>query len=113
MSDLLEYKGYSGTVLFSAVDNVLHGKVLGIRSLLSYEGNSLESLRNGLEDVIDDYLKTCAEEGVEPEKPYFVKHELKNKLKAYGRLSLYADVTKIASEKEAWPVKAVIKHDNP
>jgi predicted HicB family RNase H-like nuclease len=70
MSDLFEYKGYNGTVEYSDADKVLYGKVLGIRSLLSYEGNSLDVLRRDFEDAIDDYLDTCAENGVEPEKPY-------------------------------------------
>ena len=70
MSDLFEHKGYNGTIEYSAADNVMFGKVLGIRGLLSYEGNSLESLRLDFEDVVDDYLETCAEEGIEPEKPY-------------------------------------------
>ena len=38
-----------------------------------------------------------------------VKDE-KRKLKAYGSLSAYADISKIATEKEAWPEAAVMKH---
>ena len=34
--NVMEYKGYSGTVEYSAEDNVLYGKVTGIRSLVSY-----------------------------------------------------------------------------
>jgi len=70
MSDFLEYKGYNGTVEYSDSDKILYGKVLGIRSLLSYEGNSLDGLRSDFEDAIDDYIETCAANGHEPEKPY-------------------------------------------
>jgi len=42
-----------------------------------------------------------------------VKVEGKRKLKAYGSLSIYADTSKIAAEKEAWPKAAMIKHGNP
>jgi len=70
MSDLMEYRGYNGTVEYSDADKVLFGKVLGVRSLLSYEGDSLDSLRRDFEDVLDEYIETCVEEGVEPEKPY-------------------------------------------
>ena len=45
-------------------------RYLGIRSLLSYEGDSLRGLRQDFEDVIDDYLEACAEKGEEPEKTY-------------------------------------------
>lgn len=44
MSDLLSYKNYNGTVEYSREDNCLFGKVVGIKSLLSYEGNSVQEL---------------------------------------------------------------------
>ena len=70
MSNLLEYKGYYGTVEFSAVDKILFGKVIGINSLISYEGDSVQNLREDFEGAIDDYLEMCAENGMEPEKAY-------------------------------------------
>ena len=45
MSDMLDYKGYSGTVEYSTADNVLFGKVLGIKGLISYEGDSVQTLK--------------------------------------------------------------------
>jgi len=42
-----------------------------------------------------------------------VNKETKRTLKAYGRLSSYAEPSKIATEKEAWPEAVVIKHGNP
>jgi len=33
VSDLMEYKGFFGTVEYSAVDNILFGKVLGTKGL--------------------------------------------------------------------------------
>ena len=70
MNNLLEYKGYYGTVEFSAADGVLHGSVIGIRGLISYEGDSIQSLRADFEDAIDDYLESCTAEGIAPQKPY-------------------------------------------
>ena len=90
MSDLLDYKGYSGTIEYSATDNILHGKVLGVRSLLSYEGNSLDSLRNDFEDMIDDYLEMCAEEGTEPEKPYKGKFNVRVSPELHRLLAVHA-----------------------
>jgi len=70
MSNVLEYKGYCGSVEYSAADDVLFGKVLGISGLISYEGNSIQSLKEDFEAAIDDYLRTCAENHEEPQKPY-------------------------------------------
>jgi len=70
MSNALEHKGYFGTVEFSAEDNVLFGKVIGINSLISYEGDSLQTLKQDFEEAVEDYLEMCIENGTEPEKSY-------------------------------------------
>lgn len=70
MNNILEYKGYSGTVEYSADDNILFGKVIGIKSLISYEGQSVDELRADFEDAVDEYLEYCEENKIEPEKNY-------------------------------------------
>lgn len=70
MNNTLEHKGYVGTVEFSEVDNVLFGKVIGVNSLISYEGESVQSLKEDFQGAIDDYIEMCQEQGVEPEKTY-------------------------------------------
>lgn len=59
--NVLEYKGYTGTVEFSAEDNILFGKVIGIDGLISYEGESVSSLKEDFEAAVDDYLEMCEE----------------------------------------------------
>lgn len=70
MNNILEYKGFSGTVEYSADDNVLFGKVIGIKSLISYEGQSIDELKSDFEGAVDDYLMFCEEKGIKPEKTY-------------------------------------------
>ena len=70
MSNVLEYKGYYGTVEYSDSDKVLFGKVIGVNSLISFEGDSIKGLREDFEGAVDDYLEMCAENGTEPEKAY-------------------------------------------
>ncbi|BDF70093.1 DNA repair protein HhH-GPD [Oscillospiraceae bacterium] len=70
MKNFMEYKGYTGSVEYSEEDDCLFGKVLGIRSLISYEGDSVASLREDFQSGVDDYLETCSAKGVAPEKPY-------------------------------------------
>ncbi|MEE0931131.1 MAG: type II toxin-antitoxin system HicB family antitoxin [Acutalibacteraceae bacterium] len=70
MNNMIEYKGFYGTVEFSENDNVLFGKVVGINSLISYEGDSVKNLREDFEGAVDDYLEICKTNGVEPEKVY-------------------------------------------
>ena len=70
VGDTLTYKGYEGSVEYSAEDNCLFGKVLGIKSLLLYEGSSVDELRKDFKESVDEYLKECVEDGVSPEIPY-------------------------------------------
>jgi predicted HicB family RNase H-like nuclease len=70
MNNTLEYKGYFGTVEYSSKDNVLFGKVIGVKSLISYEGDSIQSLTEDFQGAVDDYLEMCLEKNIEPEKAY-------------------------------------------
>ena len=70
MNNILEYKGYNGTVEYSAEDSILFGKVIGIKSLISYEGQSVEELKADFKSAVDDYLECCSENNIEPEKTY-------------------------------------------
>ena len=49
MTNTIKYKGYTGSVVISEEDNCLFGKVLFIRSLLSYEGRTLEEIKKRLQ----------------------------------------------------------------
>jgi len=90
MSNMLGYKGYCGTVEYSAADNILHGKVLGIKGLISYEGNSLQSLKEDFEGAIDDYLESCAVDGTEPQKPYKGSFNVRVSPELHRSLAMYS-----------------------
>jgi len=64
---MLEYKGYFGSVEYSAEDNILYGKILGIKGLVSYEGDSIYSLRADFEIAVDDYIETFEKTTGKPE----------------------------------------------
>ena len=70
MKDTMEYKGYAGSVHYSDEDRLFYGKVEFIRSLLSYEGTDVDSLRQAFEATVDEYLGGCVQSGREPEKPF-------------------------------------------
>ncbi len=70
MNNILEYKGYNGTVEYSSEDNILFGKVIGIKSLISYEGQSVNELKKDFEGAVDEYLEYCSENNIDPEKTY-------------------------------------------
>ena len=61
MSDAMTYKGYIGSVHFSAEDEVFHGKIEAISDLI---------IKKAFHEAVDDYLETCEQMGREPQKPF-------------------------------------------
>jgi predicted HicB family RNase H-like nuclease len=70
MKNVLQYKGFTGNVAFDSDDKIFHGRVLGIRAIIGFEGTTVEDLEKDFRAGVDDYLDMCAEEGREPEKPF-------------------------------------------
>jgi predicted HicB family RNase H-like nuclease len=66
----LGYKGYTGSIEYSKEDDLLYGKVLGIRGLISYEGKTGKDLELDFKEAIEEYMDTCKQEGITPEKPF-------------------------------------------
>jgi len=70
MKNMLTYNGYFGSVEYCEVDNILHGKIIGINDSITYHGDSVKSLKKSFIEAVDDYLEICAATGKEPEKAY-------------------------------------------
>ena len=54
MIDALEHKGRVGSIEFSREDDLLFGKILGVRSLYSYEGASVDELTEDFRRAVDE-----------------------------------------------------------
>lgn len=67
---MLEYKGYTGRVEFDDEAMLFHGEVIGLSDMITFQGTSVEELKEEFRDSIDDYLEFCKERGEEPDKPY-------------------------------------------
>ena len=48
----LHYRGYTGSIRFSEEDAVFHGKVIGIKALVSFEGDSVSSITDDFHKAI-------------------------------------------------------------
>lgn len=65
----MTYKGYMARVEFDERDNIFVGRVLGLRGVISFHGETVTELRQAFEVAIEDFLLDCKEQGVKPEKP--------------------------------------------
>jgi predicted HicB family RNase H-like nuclease len=70
MTDTAKFKGYYGSIEFSIEDDCLHGRLLGIDDIITYEGASVTEIKAAFKEAVDDYLQHCKEIGKNPNKPY-------------------------------------------
>lgn len=70
MSNVLEYKGYLGSVEFSVEDRCLCGKVEFINDLVLFDGASVDEIQQAFHDAVDHYLRACAQRQVQPDQPF-------------------------------------------
>lgn len=69
MNKHLEYEGYLGSIEADITEGFLHGRLLFIRDVVTYQGQSVGGLSSAFKSAVDDYLSTCAELGEAPDTP--------------------------------------------
>ncbi|MEW6112068.1 MAG: type II toxin-antitoxin system HicB family antitoxin [Thermodesulfobacteriota bacterium] len=67
---MLKYKGYTGHVEYDDEARVLHGEVLDLKDVVTFQGKSVEEIERAFRDSIDDYLEFCRQRGEKPDKPF-------------------------------------------
>lgn len=66
----MEYLGYIGKVELDEEAGILHGEVINIRDVITFEGKSVQEIRQAFRESVDDYLEFCAQRNETPEKPF-------------------------------------------
>jgi len=92
----LHYKNYTGSVCFSEEDAVFHGKIIGIKALISFEGDSVKAITNDFHKAVDEYLMFCASRGKEPEKPFKGSFNIRIGTDLHRKLALTASARGIS-----------------
>lgn len=87
---MMTYKGYTGHAVYDDEAGLIHGQVIGIRDVVTYQGRTVDDLRQAFRDSIDDYLAMCAEDGVEPQKAFSGRFNVRLRPEVHRRVSLAA-----------------------
>ena len=90
MKNTMTYRNYTGSVEFSEADGLFYGRVLGIRSLISYEGSTAKELVEDFHGAVDDYLANCEAEGIAPETAYKGSFNVRTTPDIHRRAAIYA-----------------------
>lgn len=61
--------GYTARIEYDERDDIFVGRILGLRSIISFHGKTVAELRREFSAAVKDYLSDCKEQGVSPERP--------------------------------------------
>lgn len=70
MSNYIHYRDYVGSIEFSVEEEVFHGRVIGIKSMISFEGDSVKTLIEDFHNAVDEYLAFCEKNSKQPERSF-------------------------------------------
>jgi len=66
---MLKYEGYTGHVEYDDEARILHGEVLDLKDVVTFQGKSVEEIERAFRESIDYYLEFCKKRGEKPDKP--------------------------------------------
>jgi len=90
VKNTLSYKDYHGSIEFSDEDNIFFGRIIGINDRITFDGDSVESLRSNFQETVDEYLEICSQMGKEPEKMYKGTFNVRIAPKLHRELAVYS-----------------------
>ncbi len=70
MSNYIHYRDYVGSIEFSEEEEVFHGRVIGIKCMISFEGVCVKTLIEDFHNAVDEYLEFCEKSSIQPERPF-------------------------------------------
>ena len=88
--NMLTYKGYQGRFDYDSEADIFHGEVLHLRDVITFQGRSIDELKQALADSVEDYLEFCAQKGKIPEKSYSGRFNVRIAPEVHQRIALEA-----------------------
>lgn len=86
----MTYKGFIATVGYDDEAHVFTGEVINTRTVITFQGTTVDELENEFRASVDDYLGWCKEDGIEPEKPYSGKFNIRLSPSFHSQVALAA-----------------------
>jgi len=53
---MMKYKGYIGLVDYDDDAKIFHGEIIGIKDVITFQGDSVKEIEKAFKDSVDDYL---------------------------------------------------------
>ncbi len=81
---------YTARIDYDEENDLFHGRVVGIRDVIEFYGKTTDELHREFKISVDDYTDMCAEEGLNPEKPFSGKLTLRVDGEEHRQIALAA-----------------------
>ena len=82
----MNYKGYNANVFYSDEYECFVGRVMGIRDSITFDGESVQEIRQAFQEAIDFYLET----NPHPQKPFSGRFMLRLPADVHARAAMRA-----------------------
>jgi predicted HicB family RNase H-like nuclease len=89
--NIMRYKNYAARVEYSPEDKCFVGRVLGIRDVVGFHGESVAELERDFRETMEFYFDTCRKEGKEPDRPYSGKLVLRLSPELHRQIALASE----------------------
>lgn len=87
----IKYKGYTFKHCIDEDNGVLFAEIVGINDVVTFQSETVVGLIQEFKASVDDYIEFCAENGVEPKKPYSGKFMVRMNPELHRDLAALAD----------------------
>jgi predicted HicB family RNase H-like nuclease len=102
----IRYKDFQGSVEFE--DNLLIIRILHIDDLVTTEIDSAAKAQEAFEELVDDYLVTCAELGKEPCRPFKGSFNVRVSPELHRQVAMAA--ADVDESMNSWISAALVSH---
>jgi len=84
------YKGYTASIEFDEEAEIFFGKVVDLKDVITFQGKTVDDLKNEFINSIDDYLEFCKIKNRNPEKPYSGKFNIRIQSDLHRKIAVKA-----------------------
>jgi predicted HicB family RNase H-like nuclease len=102
---MMAYKGYLARIAFDEQADLFHGEVINIRDVVTFQGQSVDELRQAFADSVEDYLAFCAERGEAPDQPFSGRFTVQLSPEQHRKIILAAE--KAGKDVAQWVAEAL------
>lgn len=89
---MMRYKGYIGVVRVDTEEDVLRGRVVNTRDVITFQGRTPKEALEEFKHSVDEYLGFCKARGEEPEKPFSGNFPVRTRPALHRKLAVRAEL---------------------